>query len=151
MGLSIEVALAARDQFPVLLPRAAYQSLARAYLVLGQQQQAAEALQHSGLGPAATDGPPMFTSFSLTARDGMRLSAPGALRPAPGVHVARSYDFGDFAFIETSAGVVAIDLPLGDRLRANLGWNAGASLLRINDRWAARLYLRADIGVGYAF
>jgi hypothetical protein len=34
----------------------------------------------------------MFTRFSLTARDGMRLSAPGALSPAPDVHVAQSYD-----------------------------------------------------------
>src|SRR5712691_6286790 len=105
----LEFVLAARDQFPVALLRAAYQGLARAYLVLGRQQQATEALQRSGLGPAATDRPPTFTSFSLTARDGMRLSAPGALSPAPGVHVAQSYDFGDFAFIETSAGVVAID------------------------------------------
>ena len=39
----------------------------------------------------------------------MRLSAPGTLSPAPNVHVAQSYDFGDFAFIETTAGVVAID------------------------------------------
>ncbi len=46
----------------------------------------------------------MFTSFSVTARDGMRVSAPGALNPAPDVHVALSYDFGDFAFIQTSAG-----------------------------------------------
>jgi glyoxylase-like metal-dependent hydrolase (beta-lactamase superfamily II) len=37
------------------------------------------------------------------------LSAPGTLSPAPNVHVAQSYDFSDFAFIETSAGVVAID------------------------------------------
>jgi len=101
--------LAARDQFPVLLLRAAYQGLARAYLALGRQQQAAEALRRSGLGPAAADRPPMFTSFSLTARDGMRLSAPGVLSPAPGVHVAQSYDFADFAFIQTTAGVVAID------------------------------------------
>ena len=72
----LEFVLAVRDQFPVLLLRAAYQGLARAYLVLGRQQQAAEALRRSGLGPAATDRPPMFTSFSVTARDGMRLSAP---------------------------------------------------------------------------
>jgi glyoxylase-like metal-dependent hydrolase (beta-lactamase superfamily II) len=45
----------------------------------------------------------------VSARDGMRLSAPSELVPAPGVHVAQSYDFGDFAFVETSAGVVAID------------------------------------------
>jgi glyoxylase-like metal-dependent hydrolase (beta-lactamase superfamily II) len=37
------------------------------------------------------------------------LSAPRALGPAPDVHVAQSYDFGDFAFIEASAGLVAID------------------------------------------
>jgi glyoxylase-like metal-dependent hydrolase (beta-lactamase superfamily II) len=105
----LELVLAVRDEFPVLLLRAAYQGLARAYLVLGRQQQAAEALRRSGLGPAATDRQPIFTGFSLTARDGMRLSASGALRPAPDVHVAQSYDFADFAFIKTSAGVVAID------------------------------------------
>jgi glyoxylase-like metal-dependent hydrolase (beta-lactamase superfamily II) len=105
----LEFVLAARDQFPVLLLRAAHQSLARAYRVLGRQQQAAEALRRSGVGRMAADRPPTFTSFSLTARDGLRLSAPGTLSPAPGVHVAQSYDFGDFAFIETTAGVVAID------------------------------------------
>jgi glyoxylase-like metal-dependent hydrolase (beta-lactamase superfamily II) len=105
----LEFVLAARDQFPNLLLRAAYQGLARAYLALGRQQQAAEAQRRSDLGPAATDRPPMFTSFSVTARDGMRLSAPGALNPAPDVHVAQSYDFADFAFITTTAGVVAID------------------------------------------
>ncbi len=105
----LEFVLAARDQFPVPLLRAAYQGLARAYPVLGRQQQAAEARRRSGLGPATADRPPMFTSFSVTGRDGMRLSVPGTLSPVPGVHVALSYDFGDFAFIQTSAGLVAID------------------------------------------
>jgi glyoxylase-like metal-dependent hydrolase (beta-lactamase superfamily II) len=104
----LEFVLAARDQFPVLLLRAAHQGLARAYRVLGRQEQAAEALRRSGLHPAA-DRPPTFTSFSFTARDGLRLSAPSILSPAPNVHVAQSYDFADFAFIETSAGLVAID------------------------------------------
>jgi glyoxylase-like metal-dependent hydrolase (beta-lactamase superfamily II) len=115
----LEFVLAARDQFPDLLLRAAYQGLARAYLMLGRQQQAAEALRRSGLGPASADQPPMFTSFSVTAQDGMRLSAPGTLNPAPDVHVAQSYDFGDFTFIQTSAGVVAIDAGTSpDRVRA---------------------------------
>jgi glyoxylase-like metal-dependent hydrolase (beta-lactamase superfamily II) len=105
----LELVVAARDQFPVGFLRAAYQGLARAYLVVGRQQQAAEVLRRSGLGPAATGRPPSFTSFSVTARDGMRLSTPKALSPAPHVHVAQSYDFGDFAFIDTSAGIVAID------------------------------------------
>ena len=119
MIADLEFVLAVRDQFPVLLLRAVYQGLARAYRVLGQQQQAAEALRRSGLGPAEADGPPVFTSFSVTARDGMRLSVPGALNPAPDVHVAQSYDFGDFTFIQTSAGVVAIDAGTSpDRVRA---------------------------------
>jgi glyoxylase-like metal-dependent hydrolase (beta-lactamase superfamily II) len=105
----LEFVLAVRDQLPVGMLRAAYQGLARAYLALGRQQQAAEALRRSGLGPAAADRPPMFTNFSVTAQDGMRMSAPTALSPAPDVHVALCYDFGDFAFIQTSAGLVAID------------------------------------------
>jgi len=114
----LEFVLAVRDQFPVGLLRAAYQGLARAYLVLGRRQQADEALRRSGLGPSAA-ARPLFTNFSVTARDGLRMSAPAALSPAPAVHVAQSYDFGDFAFIQTSAGIVAIDAGTGpDRVRA---------------------------------
>jgi glyoxylase-like metal-dependent hydrolase (beta-lactamase superfamily II) len=105
----LELVVSVRDQFPSLLLRAAYQGLARAYAVLGRQEQAADARRRSGLGPAATDRQPMFTSFSMTARDGLRVSAPGVLSPAPEVHVAQSYDMGDFAFIKTNVGVVAID------------------------------------------
>ena len=61
------------------------------------------------MGSTWTDRFPVFSGFSLTARDGLRLSAPSTISPAPNVHVAQSYDFSDFAFIETSAGVVAID------------------------------------------
>src|SRR5216684_8526804 len=115
----LEFVLAVRDQLPVGMLRAAYQGLARAYQALGRQDEAAEAVRRSGLGPAATDRPPMFTNFSVTARDGLRMSAPSALSPAPDVHVARCYDFGDFAFIQTSAGVVAIDAGTSpDRVRA---------------------------------
>src|SRR6185369_8800199 len=68
----LEFVLAVRDQFPVLLLRAAYQALARAYQALGRDEEAAEALQRSGLGPAGADRPPVFTSFSVTALDGIR-------------------------------------------------------------------------------
>ncbi len=105
----LEFVLAARERFPVLLLRAAHQGLARAYRVLGRQQQAAQALRRSGVGAGETDRLSTFTSFSVTSRDGLRLSAPGTLSPAPNVHVAQSYDFADFAFIGTTAGVVAID------------------------------------------
>jgi glyoxylase-like metal-dependent hydrolase (beta-lactamase superfamily II) len=107
--VDLELVLAIRDQFPVGFLRAAYEGLARAYLSLGRLREASEALQRSGLGRATTDRPPVFTGFSVSARDGMRLSAPKALSSAPDVHVAQSYDFADFAFIDTSAGIVAID------------------------------------------
>src|SRR4029077_8409928 len=92
----LEFVLAARDQFPIALIRAAHQGLARAYRVVGSHERAAGSLRRSGAG--APDGSPTFTSFSLTARNGMRLSAPRTFSPAPDVHVAQSYDFGDFAF-----------------------------------------------------
>ena len=117
----LEFVLAVRDQLPVFLLRAAYQGLARGYLVLGKKEQAAEARRRSGLALAATDRQPMFTSFSVTARDGMRLSTPSVLSPAPDVHVAQSYDFADFAFIQTTEGVVAIDAGTSpDRVQAAL-------------------------------
>lgn len=100
----LEFVLAAREEFPALLLRAAHQGLARAYRVLGRQEQAVEALRRSGVGLTAADSQPTFTSFSLTARDGMRLSAPGALSPAPNVHVAKSYDFADFALSRRARG-----------------------------------------------
>lgn len=117
----LEFVLGVGDLFPVLLHRSAYQGLARAHLLLGHQQEAEQALRRSGLGLATTDLPLMFTAFSVTARDGMRMSAPSMLSPAPNVHVAQSYDVGDFALVETSAGVVAIDAGMSpDRVRAAL-------------------------------
>jgi pimeloyl-ACP methyl ester carboxylesterase len=91
----------------------------------------------------------VFTSFSVTARDGMRLSAPGALNPAPDVHVAQSYDFGDFAFIQTSAGVVAIDAGTSpDRVRAAM---ADLGLKANTASWAAVIQrLQADGYTVYA-
>ncbi len=84
MIADLEFVLAVRDQLPVFLLRAAYQGLARGYLVLGKKEQAAEARRRSGLALAATDRPPMFTSFSVTARDGMRLSTPSVAQSGAG-------------------------------------------------------------------
>src|SRR5262249_62311834 len=41
--------------------------------------------------------------------DGFRFGAPTMWRPAPGVYVARNFDFADIGFVVTSAGVVVID------------------------------------------
>jgi uncharacterized caspase-like protein len=48
-------------------------------------------------------------------------------------------------------GVLGLELPLAGRLRATLAWTTGGAFLRLNDDWTARLYVRADLGVGYAF
>ncbi len=109
----LEFVLAVRDQFPVLLLRAAYQGLARAYLVLGRQQQAAEALRRSGLGPAATGRPPMFTSFSVTARD-----------QAPVSHLILTH-----AHLDHTGGTAALRGP-DTQVIASAGFPAEAERLR---------------------
>jgi glyoxylase-like metal-dependent hydrolase (beta-lactamase superfamily II) len=105
----LEFVLAVRSEFPPGLLRAAFHGLARAYRQLGREDEAEAAQRSSGLSPADDDPRLIFTSFSVTARDGMRMAPPRILRAAPGVSVATSYDFGDFAFVQTAAGIVAID------------------------------------------
>ena len=118
----LEFVLAVRDQFPAMLLRAAYHGLAAAHAVLGQHDQAAEAMRKSGLGAAPADTQLMFGGFWATAADGFRFTSPRILRPEPGIQVAQGYDFSDLAFITTSDGVVAIDAgTTQDRVKAALG------------------------------
>jgi glyoxylase-like metal-dependent hydrolase (beta-lactamase superfamily II) len=105
----LEFVVAVRDQFPPGLLRAAFHALARAYRMLGRDDDAAAAQLSSGLDPAEGDPRLIFTNFSVNPRDGMRMSPARILHPVPGVSVAVSYDFGDFAFVRTGAGIVAID------------------------------------------
>jgi glyoxylase-like metal-dependent hydrolase (beta-lactamase superfamily II) len=117
----LEFVLAVRDQFPAMLLRAAYHSLA-AHAMLGHDDQATEAMRKSGLGAAPADTQLMFGGFSATAQDGFRFTPPRILRPEPGIQVAQGYDFGDLAFITTSDGVIAIDAgTTPDRVKAALG------------------------------
>jgi glyoxylase-like metal-dependent hydrolase (beta-lactamase superfamily II) len=117
----LEFVVAVRDEFPPGLLRAAFDALARAYRLLGRDDDAAAAQRNSGLSPDDADPRLIFTSFSVNPRDGMRMAPPQILRPAPDVWVAMSYDFGDFAFVRTGAGMVAIDGGTGaDRVRAAL-------------------------------
>jgi len=117
----LEFVLAVRDQFPAMLIRAAYHGLAAAHAVLGQHDQAAEAMRKSGLGAAPADTQLMFGGFWATAADGFRFTSPRIWRPAPGIQVAQGYDFSDLAFITTSDGVVAIDAgTTQDRVKAAL-------------------------------
>jgi glyoxylase-like metal-dependent hydrolase (beta-lactamase superfamily II) len=118
----LEFVLAVRDQFPPMLLRAVHHGLAAAYAVLGHDEQAAGAMRRSGLGAAPAGTQLMFGGFWATARDGFRFTSPRILRPEPGIQVAQGYDFGDLAFITTSAGVVAIDAgTTEDRVKAALG------------------------------
>ena len=118
----LEFVLAVRDQFPPMLLRAAYHGLAAAHAVLGQDDQAAEAMRKSGLGVAPAGTQLMFGGFWATAQDGFRFTSPRILRPEPGIQVAQGYDFCDLAFITTSDGVVAIDAgTTQDRVKVALG------------------------------
>src|SRR6202049_145056 len=105
----LEFVLPVRDQFPLALLRAAHPALAAAYAVAGKEDLAAEASRRSGLSSLPAGSRLQFGSYWVTAEDGFHFTSPRIWRPEPDVHVAQGYDFGDFAFITTSDGVIAID------------------------------------------
>jgi glyoxylase-like metal-dependent hydrolase (beta-lactamase superfamily II) len=105
----LEFVLAVRDQFPSMLIRAAYRGLAAAYAATGRSDKAAQAAADSGLSSAPAGARLEFGGGWANAADGYRFSSPRFLEVAPGVRVAQGYDFGDFGFVRTESGVVAID------------------------------------------
>ena len=91
------------------LLRQGYQAIAQASETLARPLEAAKAWRNAG-GPARSLGAPLLgTAYSVSERSGFRFCRPHFWHPHPKVHVARGYDFGDIAFVETSAGVVVID------------------------------------------
>ncbi len=105
----LEWVRANRDSFPPGLQRAVLRSLARAYATLGRDEESRRALERSGHACLDGDEPLIVADFWRTARDGFHFGPPRLLQFAPGVLVAQGYDFADFAFVSTDAGIVAID------------------------------------------
>jgi glyoxylase-like metal-dependent hydrolase (beta-lactamase superfamily II) len=105
----LEFVLAVRDQFPSPMIRAAYKGLAAAYAATGQEDLAAKATADSGLSSAPADKRLEFGGGWANPADGYRFTSPRLVELTPGVTVAQGYDFGDFAFVRTDSGVVAID------------------------------------------
>jgi glyoxylase-like metal-dependent hydrolase (beta-lactamase superfamily II) len=98
-----------KERFPVGLRRGAYAGLASAYTTLGREAEAREALARAGLSRVDPAQPVLTLDGSLSARDGFRFRPRRIIEPAPGVHVAQGFDFGDIAFVSTEDGLVAID------------------------------------------
>jgi glyoxylase-like metal-dependent hydrolase (beta-lactamase superfamily II) len=98
--------LAQQKAFPQGIRRAAYVGLAHAYRTLGKPEESQQALAEAG---TRSSSPPLVTDFSVNAHDGFRFTAPKLVEVAPGIQVARGYDFADIAFIVTDDQVVAID------------------------------------------
>jgi glyoxylase-like metal-dependent hydrolase (beta-lactamase superfamily II) len=105
----LEFVLAVRDQFPSMMIRAVYHGLAVAYAAMGQDDLAAEAAGDSGLSSAPAEARLQFSGGWANAADGFHFGSPRIVEVAPGVRVAQGYDFGDFGFVSTQSGVVAID------------------------------------------
>jgi glyoxylase-like metal-dependent hydrolase (beta-lactamase superfamily II) len=105
----LELVVAVKDQFPVGFLRAARRALAKAYAAEGRDDDAKAALELSGYAQTADDVPVLTTDWWVTAREGGRFASPTFSGPVPGVYVAQGFDFSDLAFVETAAGVVAID------------------------------------------
>jgi len=105
------------DSFLVELPltlrdgirRTAWHSLGLAYMTLGRETDADEALARSGVAVDDPNAPLLATPWSVNARDGFRFASPELLDVATGVWVARGFDFADIAFVLTNDGVVVID------------------------------------------
>src|SRR5262252_7019832 len=111
----LEFVLAVRDQFPSNMIRAAYHGLAAAYAAMGQDNLAAKAAVDSGLSSAPAGARLQFGGGWANPADGYHFSSPKIAEVAPGVRVARGYDFADFAFVSTASGVVAIDAGTAER------------------------------------
>jgi glyoxylase-like metal-dependent hydrolase (beta-lactamase superfamily II) len=105
----LEWVLANGRGFPPGLSRGVNRALARAYGLLGRDEDAKEALRRSGSQSLGGDDPVFVTDSWMTASEGFHFTSPRLLEVAPNVHVAQGYDFGDFAFVVTGDGVVAID------------------------------------------
>jgi glyoxylase-like metal-dependent hydrolase (beta-lactamase superfamily II) len=117
----LEFVLAVRDQFPSGMIRAVYHGLAAAYAALGKDDLAAKAAGDSGLSSAPAGARLQFAGGWANPADGFHFSSPRIAELAPGVRVAQSYDFGDFGFVSTDGGVVAIDAGTAEhRVRAAL-------------------------------
>ena len=117
----LEFVLAVRDQFPSNMIRAVYNGLAAAYAATGRDDLAAKAAADSGLSSAPAEARLQFAGGWANAADGYRFTSPRLVEVTPGVQVAQGYDFGDFAFVRTESGVVAIDAgTAGHRVAAAL-------------------------------
>jgi glyoxylase-like metal-dependent hydrolase (beta-lactamase superfamily II) len=117
----LEFVLSVRDQFPGAMMRAVYHGLAAAYGAAGKGDEAAKATADSGLSSAPAGTRLEFGGGWMNAAEGFHMSSPTIDEVAPGVRVAHGYDFGDFAFVSTAAGVVAIDAGTAEhRVRAAL-------------------------------
>jgi glyoxylase-like metal-dependent hydrolase (beta-lactamase superfamily II) len=105
----LEWVLANKAQFPIGLRRGVYRGLAKAYAALGNDKASQQALRRSGSTSLDAREPVFLADFWMTADDGFHFTSARLVELAPGVHVAQGYDFGDFAFITTHDGIVAVD------------------------------------------
>jgi glyoxylase-like metal-dependent hydrolase (beta-lactamase superfamily II) len=105
----LEFVLAVRDQFPSNMIRAVYHGLASAYAAVGRDEMAVKAAEASGLSAAPAQTRLQFSGSWVSEAEGFHMAPPRIAEVSPGILVAQSYDFGDFAFVRTEAGVVAID------------------------------------------
>lgn len=114
----LELVVALPDRFPPGLRRTAYHALAGLYTAAGRPEDAERARAKAGFAPGV---PAVTADYWVTEQDGFRFVPPRLVELAPGVHVAQGYDFSDFSFVRTGAGIVAIDT-------GSTGSNAAAAL-----------------------
>ena len=128
----LEFVLAVRDQFPSPMIRAVHRGLAAAHAALGNKEQALQAAASSGLANAPTGARLEFSGFWVNPTDGFHFTSPRIIQPSPGIQVAQGYDFGDFAFLTTGDGIVAIDAGTAPRRVAAALADAGLQASQVS-------------------
>ncbi len=128
----LEFVLAVRDQFPSPMIRAVHHGLAAAHAALGNTGQASQAAESSGLAGAPPGTRLEFSGYWVNPAEGFRFSSPRISEPAPGIQVAQGYDFGDFAFLATGDGIVAIDAGTAPRRVAAALADAGLQASQVS-------------------
>lgn len=128
----LEFVLAVRDQFPSPMIRAVHRGLAAAHAALGHGERASQAAASAGLASVPADVRLEFSGFWANPADGFHFTSPRIIQPSVGIRVAQGYDFGDFAFLATDAGIIAVDAGTAPRRVAAALADAGLQASQVS-------------------
>lgn len=97
------------EQTRQALIRQGWQAMALAAETAGRGDLAREAWTLASARARSPNDALIGSNYSVDAEIGFRFARPNVEETRPGLYVARGFDFGDIAFVQTDDGLVAID------------------------------------------